>query len=193
LDALHTFHETNMDALILGMSLLRKPTGAEVAPPASDVESRLSPSRKGLIELELDPGPAKLRRFGFVAFTVFGALTAAASQQWLMFAEMPATSAVSVAAVLALVSVASLIASLVAPRLNRVLWVALSVATFPIGFVMSWLLLGALFFGVMTPIGLAMRLVGRDPLTRGWESEKESYWVKAEVPDDPATYYFRQY
>jgi hypothetical protein len=63
---------------------------------------------------------------------------------------------------------------------------------FPIGFVVSHVVLAVLFFGVLTPVGLILRLLGRDPLQRHFESDKKSYW--ADLPDSiPQGDYFRQF
>ena len=43
------------------------------------------------------------------------------------------------------------------------------------------LLLGLFFYGIITPVGLVMRLLGKDPLTRKFKRSQTSYWVK----DDP--------
>lgn len=42
----------------------------------------------------------------------------------------------------------------------------------------SPLILGILFFGVFTPIGILMRLSGRDPLARKWDKRAKSYWLE---------------
>ncbi|WP_204840879.1 hypothetical protein [Saccharothrix algeriensis] len=41
---------------------------------------------------------------------------------------------------------------------------------------MRTLLLGALYFLVVTPIGLVARLV-RDPMARRWDENAQSYWI----------------
>jgi hypothetical protein len=48
-----------------------------------------------------------------------------------------------------------------------------------LGYVNSRILLGILYYGVMTPTGLVARLTGYDPLTRRGAPEK-SYWRKRE-------------
>lgn len=44
-----------------------------------------------------------------------------------------------------------------------------------LGYVNSRIILSALFFLIMTPVGLIVRLVGHDPLTRR-HAKKASYW-----------------
>jgi len=61
-----------------------------------------------------------------------------------------------------------------------------------IGFIVSNTAVTAVYFFVVTPIGLALRLFGRDPLRRRFERERESYWEDAEKPGG-AERYFRQH
>ena len=82
--------------------------------------------------------------------------------------------------------------SLVAPGANRWLYVGLMVITWPIGFVVSLVMLGVLFFLVVSPISFIMRLIGRDPLHRRFDPSAPTYWRKVSGRRDPASY-FRQY
>ena len=41
---------------------------------------------------------------------------------------------------------------------------------------MRKLLLGALYYLVVTPAGVVLRLV-HDPLTRRWNAHRSSYWI----------------
>jgi hypothetical protein len=43
--------------------------------------------------------------------------------------------------------------------------------------VVSPLLIIVLFYGVVTPVGLAMRAVGKDPLRRRRDPRSSSYWI----------------
>ena len=45
------------------------------------------------------------------------------------------------------------------------------------------------YYLVMTPIGLLMRLCGRQPVLKGFRKEATSYWEDAEPQNDPARYY----
>lgn len=50
-----------------------------------------------------------------------------------------------------------------------------------VGHVMGWvntrIILGVLFYGVVTPMGLVMKLTGRDPMRRGYEPDAHTYRV----------------
>ena len=47
------------------------------------------------------------------------------------------------------------------------------------------LALGVFFYLVLTPIGVAMRIFGRDPLERRLEPERSTYWVPYRAPGGP--------
>ncbi len=61
-------------------------------------------------------------------------------------------------------------------------WVALSII---IGYFISRILLTLIFFLVITPTGLIMKLVGKDPMERKIDPQASTYWVKHEKPADP--------
>ena len=50
-----------------------------------------------------------------------------------------------------------------------------------VGHVMGWvntrIILGVLFYGVVTPMGLVMKVAGRDPMRRGYEPDAKTYRV----------------
>ena len=50
-----------------------------------------------------------------------------------------------------------------------------------LGMIMSWvntrLILGIIYYGLVTPIGLVMRLCGADPLHRAGSKHAASYWI----------------
>ncbi|MBN2287706.1 MAG: hypothetical protein JXQ83_00140 [Candidatus Glassbacteria bacterium] len=48
------------------------------------------------------------------------------------------------------------------------------------------LLLVLVFYLVLTPLGLIMRLIGKRPLNLEWEPEAETYWItRKQAPFDP--------
>lgn len=54
-----------------------------------------------------------------------------------------------------------------------------------LGAATSPVILGALFYGVVTPIGLLMRWRGNDPLLLRPQSGRDSYWIRR-TPPGPA-------
>jgi hypothetical protein len=56
------------------------------------------------------------------------------------------------------------------------------------------LVMAILFFTVLTPLGLVMRSMGRDPLRRRLDREAPSYWVvRGNARDDRQTSMTRQF
>lgn len=88
----------------------------------------------------------------------------------------------------AAVGLVSLIITPVAKMLYPV-WYFLAAC---IGIVMANLIFLFLFFGIFTPLGVFMRLIGRDPLNLKWKSSAATHWIDA-PPAPPASQYFRQY
>jgi hypothetical protein len=78
------------------------------------------------------------------------------------------------------------------PPLRRPVFVGWMYAAYPIGFVVSHVLLGLVYFGVVTPIGLLMRAVGHDPMARRFDRSAPTYWIARERAAD-VTRYFRQF
>jgi hypothetical protein len=66
------------------------------------------------------------------------------------------------------------------------------VLAFPIGWTVSHLLLGSIFYGVITPIGLLLRASGHDPMMRKFDRNASSYWIDHRTGGDP-TSYLRQF
>lgn len=78
------------------------------------------------------------------------------------------------------------------PGFLRAVYLGMIYATFPIGFTVSYLMLIALYYLVLTPVGQAMRLVGYDPMKRRLEPEADTYWITREPPAS-IDRYFRQF
>lgn len=67
-------------------------------------------------------------------------------------------------------------AGLVAPGLLRPLYKAWMTLAVVMGWVMSRVILIVLYYAVVTPLGLGMRLLGKRPLSLGPDKSKQSYW-----------------
>jgi hypothetical protein len=135
-----------------------------------------------LIRINTRPAPRELRQFAglWLLFVGVGAFIA-----WRSDAPVLAT-------LLAAVALGVGVAGLLAPRSIRLVYLGAVYAAFPIGFVVSWLILGVVYFLVITPIGLCMRLARRDPLERRFERGAKSHWTPAAKARSPSDY-FRQH
>ena len=72
------------------------------------------------------------------------------------------------------------------------MFVILTIVTFPIGIVVSHLLIATVYYLCITPIGLLLRLRGRDVLKRRFPAGEESYWIERKAVEDKGRY-FRQF
>lgn len=85
----------------------------------------------------------------------------------------------------AVIALFILIIGLTSPLLLKpfhTLWMGIALI---VGWFISRILLTVIFFIVLTPIGLFMRLLGKDPLDKKIEPEKQSYWIKKQKTSPP--------
>jgi hypothetical protein len=75
-------------------------------------------------------------------------------------------------------AVVALVAPHVLGPVNR-LWTKLGLLLHR---VVSPIVLGIMFFAVITPMGLVMRVTRKDPLRRRFEPQSDSYWVRRQPP-----------
>jgi Saxitoxin biosynthesis operon protein SxtJ len=81
---------------------------------------------------------------------------------------------------------------LAVPPIRRPVFVGASRVTYPIGWVVSHLVLFVVFWLVVTPIALLLRVLGKDPMRRKFDDFIESYWEPRGAPEDVESY-FRQF
>ncbi len=75
------------------------------------------------------------------------------------------------------------------PQIARpfyVVWYALGCS---IGIIIGNIMFAAFYFLVVTPLGLALRLLGRDPLRKTFNRVTPTYWQEAKKGIDPKRYY----
>jgi len=134
-----------------------------------------------LIRINRNPGARQLAVFA-LAWLAFGGVMGwvlwsrgrhpAAEFAWVLAAGVPLAGAGS-------------------PKVLRWAYLGLSYATYPVGFVVSYVALAVLFFGVITPAGIVMRLLRYDPLARRFDPGARSYWL-SRPGKKPAESYFNQ-
>ncbi|MBL9152758.1 MAG: hypothetical protein JNK37_09745 [Verrucomicrobiales bacterium] len=141
-------------------------------------------------EIDWSPDRAGLRKFGWSLIIGFPILAVVFFLvKWISAGTMPGPRFfVLLAGIGAVVGVVSLLVPVLAKPLY-VIWYGLAAC---IGIVMANLLFSLLFYGLFTPMGLVMRLTGRDPLQLKSRKGAASYWQDA-PPTPPAADYFRQY
>ncbi len=140
-----------------------------------------------MFTLDRHPRLTELRLFGALWLPLFllilSVVFGARRGNWALFA-----------ALLGIAALSGLVAWL-RPSLLRRLYVGLMIAVFPIGWVVSHLILALVFYGVVTPVGLLRRVLGKDPLAKRGDPGATTYWRAAGRPSDKDSVerYFRQY
>ena len=107
------------------------------------------------------------RNFGLVFFVVF-----------LIFSFWPLTYDGSIRIWFAIISLIFLILGLMNSKLltplNK-LWFKFGII---LGAIIAPISMGVVFFLVITPIGLTMRIMGKDLINSKYDRRKETYWIK---------------
>ncbi len=135
-----------------------------------------------LIRINRNPPRSQLAVFGVVWAVFFGVLAAMAFRR----GTMPWAAAFGVVAV----GVPALGA--VVPGTLRIVYLASAYMAFPIGWVVSHMVLAGVYYVVLTPIGLVMRCFGYDPMGRRFDQVSSSYWI-ARKDADRVERYFQQF
>jgi len=131
---------------------------------------------------KLDLSKKSLRKFGLtmaVAFSVIALIILARHKQ----GAGPIFSIAAVFFLFALLTPAAL-------KLAYIAWMKLA---FILGWANTRLILLAMFYLVLTPVGIAMKLFNNDPLDRKIEKGRGSYWIKKEKKDFSRIDYERQF
>ena len=137
-----------------------------------------------VIEINRNPTRRQLNQFGFIwlgFLVLFGAIA-----RFKLDAPNLALGLWVAAAVVPVVG-------WLVPAFMRAVFLGMSYLAWPIGFVVSHVILALVYYLVFTPIGLAMRIFGYDPMKRGFDESASSYWVKRDPAASEAKRYFRQF
>jgi hypothetical protein len=123
----------------------------------------------------------QLRDFGLLVGGIFGVIGL-----WplLWRQESPRLWALTLAVVL-------ILPALVAPRILTPAYRAWMKLAEVLAWVNTRIVLGVVFYGVVTPIALVMRLAGRDPMRRQFDQAGETYRVRC--TPRPASHMLRQF
>ena len=136
-----------------------------------------------LITINRNPSKRVLKWFGLMFAAFFGLL--GIMIQWRFNAPRVAQAIWVLGGVVA-------VSYYTIPPLRRTIYLGWLYAAYPIGWTLSYLILAVVYFLVITPTGLVMRLVGYDPMRRRLDPEADSYWKKHE-PVTGTDRYFHQF
>ena len=136
-----------------------------------------------LADLNINPDDKTLREFGVVALFGFGLAGVLVGLKW---------DAWIISYCFWTVGVSSCILGLTRPQFLWPLFTLMMIIAFPIGFIISNVVLLALYYFLFTPISLCFKIVGRDSLNRKLEPKKTTYW-RTRNEEKPASNRFEQY
>jgi hypothetical protein len=136
-----------------------------------------------IIKINDNPSTRELRQFAGIWFPLFWVIIG--SFIYAAGARSGALAAIGAGAIAGAIGVAR-------PRFIHPIYLLWMYAAYPIGFVVSHLLLGAIFYLLVTPVGLLMKLIGYDALRRRLRTGEPSYWVRTDMATDKKQY-FRQF
>ncbi|RIK65138.1 MAG: hypothetical protein DCC65_13240 [Planctomycetota bacterium] len=142
-----------------------------------------------LVNINWKPDNRQLRQFGVAGLIVLGAIGT-----WIFFThkfwvDMTPQTAARTAYILWGICAALGLLAAAAPPVLKPIYLALTIVSLPIGWIISHVVLVMLFYLVITPLGLFFRVMGRDPLQRTLEPDAPSYWERRPVVTDPKRYY----
>lgn len=140
-----------------------------------------------MIDIDWKPSPRKLRQFAAASLVGFPLIGLLLTKLLPLAKVTPPDNLITIGAI---IGVIVCVLGLLIPRAVTPVYLALVILFFPVGFVLGWVLLPAIYYLVFTPIGLGLRLLGKDPMERRWG--QDSYWSERKPMPAPATYY-RQY
>jgi hypothetical protein len=124
-----------------------------------------------------------LRQFAALCIVFFGGM---AAWQWCLHEN------IATAIVLAVLALGVGLAGQIKPAVIRPVYGGWMTLTLPVRWLVSQLLVGIVFGGLITPLAIWFRLIGRDSLQRRFAPQQESYWqVRKPGPEHKS--YFCQY
>lgn len=143
-----------------------------------------------LVSMSWDPGPRTLRQFGFIGAGLLALLGGwiAWRHAFIVFELEPASAAATARWLWGAAGVLAVLA-LLRPALLLPVHLVLSALALPVGLVLSNVVVVLMFFGVLLPVGLAFRLLGRDLLERRLDRSAGSYWRPRTPPGSAKQYY----
>ena len=86
-----------------------------------------------------------------------------------------------------------LILGFILPSILRPVYRIWMLLAFFIGGIVSRVILTVLFYVVLTPTALVLRLFGKDVLDQRFEKDRESYWIKKDLSDHTKDQYRKMY
>ena len=139
-----------------------------------------------LIEINWKPGSRMLRQFAviwLIGFTLVGCIVG-----WKLGVFHGSAKWTAPLVIWILAAVVGLF-GILAPETVRPIYVGWMAIGWPIGYVVSHILFGVVYFVLFTSVAVFFRLVGRDALQRRFDKEAQTYWIKRAAMPSPKDYF----
>lgn len=162
---------------------MHSPSRGRIIWRGSSLTSAWRKTDMGLIQINKTPSARELRWFGVLLALFFGVIGILVRFN---SGEGPAIAVWGGGATLAAVYA-------VVPAVRRPLYLGWMYAAFPIGWTVSHLVLAAVYYLALTPIGVLARLFGHNPMQRGFDPAADSYWKRRPPREEDPARYFKQF
>jgi hypothetical protein len=139
-----------------------------------------------LIEINWKPGSRMLRQFAviwLIGFALVGCIVG-----WKLGVFHGSAKWTAPLIIWTLAAVVGLF-GIVAPQTVRPIYLGWMAIGFPIGYVVSHILFGVVYFVLFTAVAIIFRLIGRDALQRTFDKEAQTYWIKRAAMPSPKDYF----
>jgi hypothetical protein len=133
-----------------------------------------------MIEINKNPSKKDLAWFGLIGLAFFGLMG---------LTVLHKTHSLRSAATVWFVAGGVVAIYYAVPPLRKPIYLGWMYAVYPLGWVMSHILLALVFFGVFAPVALLMRLLSRDPLGIKLDRSASTYWTPHDPGTDPDRYF----
>jgi hypothetical protein len=133
-----------------------------------------------MIDIDIKPDRKKLGTFGWITTGIFLTFSI------IFFIN---TGVLLIPLIALVTAIYGLIGAIVQPNILKPFYITLICLSFPIGWVVSNLILTLIFFLGFFPMGLLLRLKGHDPLRKRFGKIGESSWIESNRIREAKTYY----
>jgi carbamoyltransferase len=185
-DAYKCFMRTEMDNLVLGKHLLIKAEQPENIPGVDWKEGfekgRFTPKKSPTIDKSKFNDKREWRKFGIglsIILSILGTI------QWITGKSMFPMIYLTAGIVLA--------SALLFPLILKPLFILFSYIGFGLGWIMTRVILSALYFLVITPIGMISRLMGKRYLQTNLKTNETTYWKNRQEQTASKEHFEKQY
>ena len=137
-----------------------------------------------MVSLNLKPSEKQLRDFGDIALCMCNIIG-------LLLFWLDKVS-IKVFVIFCLIGLVMYLLSRISTVLIKPVYQGMMIVTFPIGWVVSHVMMGVFYYGIVTPIAIIFKVIGRDPLCRGYDPKAKTYWLRYKQSRS-AKHYFHQF